>query len=490
MSGIYYDQDSTNAFYNAPLGKMDVGYLDLVVDRVSGSQLKKYFMCPGGACSIAKLKSWETYTEGFELSKGPEQPAMRGLQGEWPYRFAHNLHSMLALGVDPVDHIVRRAKHNGMEAWITMRMNDIHCGEEPESPFHSDFWRRHPEFRISAVPYENSLDYSFPEVREHYLARAFEVIEKYPIDGFQADWTRFPTFFPHGQGPGKAPLINDMMRAIKRKTDQSGKKTRLGVRVPGTIDICLRKGLDVISWCREGLVDYVVIAPFLITTNYDMPVEEWRNAINNPDIDIVYGLETSVCAFPGAPRSMMTPEEIRGAAAAALHRGADAIYLFNFFQQILPSYPRIFEEIGDLDTLKGKPRTVRVTWNDDEMTIGEQDKMNRFPGWVEKWRQEKIAAGQYKFPLPAPLSKGAPTVFDVYLGPLPEANQTCVAEITLAGKAEGVSLAVNGNPAIRGRGLSFAVSREALREGRNVFSISTDSNAADEIVDLRISAQC
>ena len=160
MSGIWYDLDSTDALYNAPLGKMNSSYLDLVVDRVSGGQVTKYFVCPGSDTSIFRGKHWSIYAEGFDLNKGPEQKCMCGEKSEWMYRFAHNLHSLLAQGVDPVAYTLKRARQKNMEAWISMRMNDIHGGEDPHSPIHCPFWKEHPELHISDVPYENSLDYS------------------------------------------------------------------------------------------------------------------------------------------------------------------------------------------------------------------------------------------------------------------------------------------------------------------------------------------
>lgn len=277
MSGIWYDQDSTNAFYNAPLRQMSTAYFNFVVDSKAHSQVSRYFMCPGSSTAIFNGEFNEVYGKGFDLCKGLEQEAMCGCKNEWLYRFAHNLHSILSHGVDPVQYILERAKKKGMEAWLSMRMNDAHCGEDESSPIHCSFWKQHPEYRISTEAYENSLDFTHSVVRELVLNRAFELLGRYNADGLQLDWTRFPTFFPHGTGKKSAHLITEMVAKLSREARRTGKG--IGVRVPGHIDICLERGLDVIQWAESGLIDYIVIAPFLMTADFDLPVGQWKEAL-------------------------------------------------------------------------------------------------------------------------------------------------------------------------------------------------------------------
>jgi hypothetical protein len=486
MSGLWYDQDCTNAFFNSPLGKMNSGYFDKVVDATANSQVTRYFMCPGGSTTIFDGKYNEIYAKGFDLNQGPEQAAMCGSESEWLYRFAHNLHTMISQGIEPVQYILDRAKRKGMEAWITMRMNDIHGGEDDNSPFHCGFWKKHPEYRISDVPYENALNFACPEVQELILKRAFELIERFRADGLQMDWTRFPTYFPHGRGKECAHIITRIIRETRLKTGE--KNLGFGVRVPGRIDICLERGLDLVSWAREGLIDYIVIAPFLLSVDFDLPVRQWREAIGVPDFPIIYAIEPGIRPYPGGEKRRMFPDEVRGVSSVALLRGADAVYLFNYFEAMQARCPDTFKEAGSLETLKAKDRTYRITWHDNEMTIGEQDKMNRFPGWLEKWRAEKKKDGSYPFALPETIESGSAQDFAINAVVLPGEKPECRLCLKFADDVTPeIKILLNGKPlSASGTSNEHSFSYELLQNDRNTVSIENKGKESIEVQDLRI----
>lgn len=487
MSGIWYDQDSTNAFYNAPLRQMSTAYFNFVVDSKASSQVSRYFICPGSSTAIFDGLANEVYAQGFDLTKGSEQAAMCGSKSEWLYRFAYNLHTILSQGIDPVRYMLERAKKKGMEAWLSMRMNDAHCGEDETSPLHCSFWKQHPELRISDVPYENSLDFTHDAVRELVLSRALELLQRYDADGLQLDWTRFPTFLPHGTGRKSAPLITAMIEKISAEARRSGRG--FGVRVLGHIDLCLERGLDVLRWAELGLIDYVVIAPFVITADFALPVEQWRTALGARKIPIIYGLDASVCAYPGAKRRMLNPSEIRGLAHIAFSRGAEAVYLFNFFEQICPSYPDIFEEIGAPETIAGKNRTVRITWHDNFMTIGDQDKMCRFPGWVEKWREDKIKEGKYPFVFPHVLAQGQTYCLQIDLGLPPQSTAQYKLQMEWAGQADDLLVAVNATETrlkLTSCQDKYPVEAKLIQQGLNTFTVTNNGKEAVEIRDFQM----
>jgi hypothetical protein len=376
-----------------------------------------------------------------------------------------------------------------------MRMNDIHCGEEPDSPLHCAFWREHPELRISDTAYENSFDFSHKSAREFILNRVFELIDKYDFDGLSLDWTRFPTFFPHGQGEKKLGLITEIIEAAREKIDHKSnsekRKIGFGVRVPGLISVCRQRGLDAIEWSNRGLIDYIVIAPFLMTTDFDLPVEDWRK--NTPkDFPVVCGVESTVCAYPGAPRTRMTPDEFRGAAGAMFCRGSRAVYLFNCFEYLQKDYPGMFKELGGIETIKGKSRAFRVTWHDNLMTIGEQDRMNRLPGEGDKWREFKTLNGTYPFELPAIIKPGGAKSFKIHTAFKPEKDARTLIEIK-SSPANALHLTVTVNEisgvefaSYEDDVLFFKIQPDVLTDGFTIVKVQNNSGADVKLLDIRI----
>jgi len=75
---------------------------------------------------------------------------------------------------------------------------------------------------------------------------------------------------------------------------------------------------------------------------------------------VTAGLEARVEPYPGSPTLPNTPERKRGAAMAALARGSDGIYLFNYMGEQHRT-PFLFKELGSIATLKGKSRTHTIT---------------------------------------------------------------------------------------------------------------------------------
>ena len=90
-------------------------------------------------------------------------------------------------------------------------------------------------------------------------------------------------------------------------------------------------GLDAVRWAHEGIIDLVTITPFWETSDFNMPVRLWRRLLDGTNVTLAAGLEILVRPYHNGNMVYQTPETTTGAAVAALHGGADAIYLFNHF---------------------------------------------------------------------------------------------------------------------------------------------------------------
>lgn len=241
-------------------------------------------------------------------------------------------------------------KQGGMGC-ITMRMNDCHLGDFPESPMHSDLWYEHPEWRIS----NSGLNYAIPQVRIKAMALIREIFEIFDMDAFEIDWMRTPPFFVHGHEEEGREYLNDIMAfaaAEKEKAEQRrGHKIWLTTRVPSRPEEALLLGLDVWSWVKQKFVDMVVPCAFICSVDSSMPLEIWRQLLGD-DVKIVPGIDIVTTPSPGTPFFTNVAEFVYGYAAAFYHHGAEDIYLFNHMDRMTglkdkDSYRKLLGCLGD-----------------------------------------------------------------------------------------------------------------------------------------------
>jgi hypothetical protein len=184
-------------------------------------------------------------------------------------------------------------------------------------------------------------------------------------------------------------------------------------------------GLDAVSWAKEGLIDLLVVTPRWATLEFDMPIGQWRQMLGASKTTLAGGLEVRYQPCPGGPASVLTPELARGAAVSVLSQGADAVYLFNFFQSNLwsrPVYQNTLKAMASLDSLLKLPRSVGITYRDI------------------------TAPGEnYRAPLPA---TGKEVAFSVRLGPNPDNRCPCelLIGLTTPYEAAAPTASVNGKP--------------------------------------------
>ncbi len=185
------------------------------------------------------------------------------------------------LGTDVLRAAIDCCRDRGVPIVASYRMNS-------EDWYHltyllSDFGRKHPEYNIGNF---GNLDPAIPAVFEHRMKIFREVAEKYDIDGIEFDFLRW---YHMVSDPEKNHVVlTRMVRETRQMLDEVAKKKGrnkliLGVRVgpslntdpnpfvyPGeyypvnpTNGSCKTLGLDVKTWIKEGLVDYVCPSTFI-----------------------------------------------------------------------------------------------------------------------------------------------------------------------------------------------------------------------------------
>ena len=129
---------------------------------------------------------------------------------------------LIAQDTDALRIMVDFCHSNGMEAFWSMRMNDVHDGDPRYTYMFPRFKQEHPEYLFGTL--ENrptairdsriwaGVDYAQPAVREMAFRTIEEVCQNYDIDGIELDFFRHPVFFKRqawGEPLGQEEL--DMM---------------------------------------------------------------------------------------------------------------------------------------------------------------------------------------------------------------------------------------------------------------------------------------
>ena len=203
-----------------------------------------------------------------------------------------------------------------------------------------------------------------------------EVCERYDVDGVELDYLRHPVLFSSvmqgraAAGTEVAIMTSFMVRIRKRMDEIAARRNRpllLAVRVPDTIGLSKRIGLDVETWLERDLVDLLFIgggyAPFSLSVadiakvahRHDVPVYPCINW--GPLRDL-----TSEAEFSQGARSL---------AAKWLSAGADGVYLWNLGTSFLNDrgqvlidkrrdYYSCLKDIGELGTLRRKNKLYAI----------------------------------------------------------------------------------------------------------------------------------
>ena len=290
----------------------------------------------------------DTFTYGVERGDGlfyPSKVGMRFGQDMRPFtstfywRVWENMQSLIDRGLDPLKVLIDRAHDKGMEFFASLRMS-AYGGMDP---------------RLK-VP-EGGRGLAHEEVRDHQFAVLKELATEYEVEGLELDFAAAPAGMPPSLRPEDVPkytpVLTDYVRKIaKMARGRDGEAGKIGARVYPTLETCKKQGLDVPTWLKEGLVDYVV--PMLyadFTLDADMPIDWLIEAAHEADVP-VYGMLQPYARSEasGAPARMYaTAEMLRAAAANYWAGGVDGLYTWLMQWPLGDEQRQTLTELGDRD---------------------------------------------------------------------------------------------------------------------------------------------
>ena len=378
IRGILYNEDDSHRFMLDPPGQMKPQRLDQIVDELADSQVTVMLICCNAKNVGFPSKVWDVHCRGFDPAKDNDQPYFGDVPKEDREifrRWAHNLKVMLDAGIDPMQRMIDRCRQRRISPWVSIRMNDVHDAHLLRSPLHSRMWMEHPEYwrypdRFNSWN-DRCFNYGLKPVRDHMMALIREVCERYDLDGLELDWNRFPLHFREGEEIEQGKVLTEWLVEVREVVRAAERRWKhpiwLVARVPARPEVSYGTGLDAVTWARRGLIDHLIVAPFFLTTDYDIPVERWRELLQGTGVGVTAGLEIRVQPYPGGPVLPNTPERRRGAAMAHLARGSQGIYVFNYFEsrsEVGGELWQLFNEMHSVDALAKKDRSYVVTYVD------------------------------------------------------------------------------------------------------------------------------
>ncbi len=438
IKGLMCNIDDSVFFWGSTIEDGKAGEtIDRYVDVMAGAGTTVLLCNINARRTNYRSKVWDAYWDGYDPKGSDDQPFLAPMPRDEVASYRKGIGNALAVyeqGVDYPARMVERCRHDGISPWISLRMNDCHYNHISDHPFHGSFWRKNPQFARQNCPgyFATCLDYAHQEVRQYFMSLIDEALERFDMDGLELDFMRECYLFSAGKEAEGRPILTEWMREVRKHVNAAavkrGHAIQLGVRVPSRPEVSLALGLDAVGWAKEGIVDVLVVTPRWTTIEFDMPLEKWREMLGSAPVTLAGGLEIRYQPAPGGPASIVSAELAAGAAIEVLSRGADVVYLFNYFQNSHPfwevsTYQRSLKAMTSLATLLQTPRTIGITYRD--ITA---------PGEA------------YRAPLPA---EGKELVFPMRVGPVPGDGWHCqlLAELGRVGDAAAVpAVSVNGKP--------------------------------------------
>ncbi|MDP6447799.1 MAG: hypothetical protein QF805_28650, partial [Pirellulaceae bacterium] len=299
-------------------------------------------------------------------------------------KFANNnLARFLAQQTDGLKMSSEFARAHGMESIWTLRMNDIHDAWTPQ--FRPKWKSTDPKRVMSTLDRGQGfrdrrrlwslVDFEHPDVEPRLLEIIGEVLRNYAVDGVELDFLRAPFYFrTHYNGqPATAAqtavmthLVRNIRKLVLSESDRQGKPLLLTARVPTTVKLCRRLGLDATAWFEEKLIDVAAVGGGYIT--YDAPVKAMIDLCRSHDIPAYPCISQSGLMYrPPRGKSERQPAEAWfGVANRFWREGAAGIYTFNLFPG--PGAPadlkharQVLSAIGSPDVLAKRTKVHAIS---------------------------------------------------------------------------------------------------------------------------------
>ncbi len=387
----------------------------------------------------------------------------------------------------------------GINMWMSIRMNDAHDRTLEESGLFTEYFFNHPEYRrVRYKSYVNTYyakiwDYTFPEIRQIYLALLNESLDRYDVYGYQFEWQReMWNFYPGGEYAG-LEILNQFYRdadaIIKVYEGKYGHEIKFSATVAPDLQTNYDFGLDVLTWASEDILDMVVPMGRWSTSCNETPVSLWKSMMEPYGVEVAPCIEHGMVTSP-LKKSHDSPdiEMYTGVSALYLSQGADKIQIHN----ILIPFSHIFKEKDkvaaydpsfEIVEISSSAHDTQPMWWVLLTSCGSYEKLmtlNRkvIPTYNDVAQTWNSAAATAQ--LPISLGVGRAGTIRIGMGDIPEGARVSVNFSASMAKEDGIpEVAVNGQPC------TFTEIRESTdpdRTEHKLFSFEVPESVYDDMI--------
>ncbi len=405
-----------------------------------------------------------------------------------------------AKGLDCLDLTADYCRTNGMEVFVSIRVNDTHDtsyfipGTKPPRSYLFPKWKdANPDCLFGTISNKppfcawTAVDFENPKTRAYMKQFVGEFVNNYDVDGIEYD------FFRHGQifksvGWGaeateaQCALMADFMSELRAVTEaagrRKGKPILVLVRTSDSLGYAKAQGIDVEAWLRRGVMDIWSVSDYF-QLDYLKPNAELAHRYG-----VKFNSALAESRVPGAfkrekknnkrlARAIMLPGRNTVASyaaeyAAAMAAGCDGISSFNL------SCTGGINKRGLLDVDPRRTKELDKVYFALVRGSGGYQPQSWVKGGDRFYVRPRIDPGRL-FKIPA----GKPYVFGIEFGDEDWARFDMVAKAALAGGQQVVTeFKVNGRtiaPGAFADGVqSFPLRPGDLRAGYNAFSVTAD----------------
>ena len=343
---------------------VDEAYARRYISQYKGTTVSDIFLNVGGLMSSTPSKVRTTYFERLEQLKKD------GKEDEWAC--APVLKKLTELGIDTYTVWIDQLRRDGINPWLSFRMNDAHNLLIDDDPLISPQLKG--MFKTCAVIrhhrqigwYDRCQDYSVEEVRRYHLDYIEEQTMQYLPHGIELDFQRELNCFRPGHEWDGMEIMLDFVKEVKeivtRAEKKAGHKIKIALRCNQNPQYCMEWGFDIIEMARLGLIDVFVASPRWNCTDTDIPVKLWKRILAPYNIPVLAAIDNQqIHPYPDHFKQFMSVrtsvDMTLAMASNFLTQGADGIYLFNYFSydpnEMIDAGKREFTDCNSIEKIDG-----------------------------------------------------------------------------------------------------------------------------------------
>ena len=310
------------------------------IRRYKDSNITDFILNVNGTVSTSDSKILETWSDKYTKTTENGVPVnYKDSVAKTHYEFFRKENiDIYGLWIDEL-------KTMGINPWLSIRMNDVHGNTDGFTEIRkAEMVEKHPEWWISRESedepkgyFDRAFDYSIPEVRELYYSYIKEQLSRYDVYGIELDFTREPYCFPVGRETEGMPIMTEFIKSIRELADGIGKKRnkeiKISILLPANPISVYKMGFDISAISKQGLVDMVASSPRWETINNDIPVAIWKQLLGDKT---KFGCvqQLLVNGYQDYSKFISASADMAfGQAHSFLSKGADLIYLYNYFYE-------------------------------------------------------------------------------------------------------------------------------------------------------------